>query len=172
MILSERTYRKKKDKKIILGDDAIKSVEFDWFTFKNPATELANMLYKISEYSGVCCGVIGPWGSGKSSFMRLMQEYISNESDWENVTVAWFTAWDPGGIEDLGDAMLYYFYKTFVEKHNELNHNYNELKNALGIRRSLKKRAGRMLRDISDALPTPRGVIPAVASSLFEELAS
>ena len=169
--MSRAKRRKKKRKKLILGDDAIESFEVDWFDFRTPAIELAKQLYVISESSGMCCGIIGPWGSGKSSFMKLMEEYIREESSWEKVHTVWFTAWDPGGIQDLGDAMLYHFFRDVVGKNQEMANAFKELQQALGIRRSFRERAGRVIEGVSGTLPTPTGrTAAAVASSLLREL--
>jgi len=155
-------------KKLILGDDAIESFDTDWFDFQTPAVELGKKLYLISKSSGVCCGIIGSWGSGKSSFMKLTSEFVSNEYP-KNVCVTWFTAWDPGGIEDLGDAMLYRLFNDIVEKNKELSDVFKELQEALGVRKSIRERARRMLGVVSKAVPEAGRVLD-VADSLLEEL--
>ncbi|MCX6659133.1 MAG: P-loop NTPase fold protein, partial [Candidatus Bathyarchaeota archaeon] len=94
--------------------DPVESFEFDLLDFKIPAIELAKDLYEISKTSGVCCGVVGSWGSGKSSFMKLMDEHVLKEHTGK-VHTAWFTAWDPGGAHDLGDAMLHSLFRELVE---------------------------------------------------------
>ena len=151
------------------GDDAIESFDADWFDFRTPVIQLAKQLYMISKSSGVCCGIVGHWGSGKSSFMKLMEEYIRKESSWKKVHIAWFTAWDPGGIEDLGDAMLYNFFHDVVGKNEKMAGVFNELKEALGIRRSLRGRARRFLEGVSGTLPTEGRVVTTVASRLLKE---
>lgn len=161
---------KKKRKKLVLGDDAIESFEADWFDFRTPAIELAKQLYVISESSGVCCGIVGPWGSGKSSFMKLMEEYIRKESSWEKVHTVWFTAWDPGGIQDLGDAMLYHFFRDVAGKNKKMVDAFKELQEALGIRRSFRERARRALEGVSVALPRTGRAAVSVATGLLGEL--
>jgi len=157
-------------KKLVQGDDAIESFEADWFDFRTRAIELAKQLYTISKSSGVCCGIVGPWGSGKSSFMKLMDEYIRKESSWKNVHIAWFTAWDPGGIQDLGDAMLYHFFRDIAEKNREIAGAFKELQEALGIRRGLRERARRVLEGVSETLPTTGRAAATVVSGLLGEL--
>ena len=160
----------KKPKKLLQGDDAIDSFEADWLDFKTPAIALTKQLYTISKSSGVCCGIIGPWGCGKSSFMKLMDEYIQKESSWKNVHISWFTAWDPGGIQDLGDAMLCHFFRDIAGENQEMVDAFKELQEALGIRRSFKERARRVLEGVSGTLPTTGRAAAAVASSLLGEL--
>jgi len=162
---------KKQQKKIVLGDDAIESFETDWFDFKSPAIALTNQLYEISESSGICCGIIGSWGSGKSSFMKLMDKYIREDSTWKNVNTIWFTAWDPGGMEDLGDALLYRFFSEVVEENTGIANAFEDLKKALGIRISFKERARRVLEGVSDVMPTPESrIATTVAGKLLGEL--
>lgn len=156
---------------MILGDDPIESFEADWFDFKTPAVNLAKQLYEISKSSGVCCGIIGSWGSGKSSFMKLMDEYLRKNQS-QNVCVTWFTAWDPGGIEDLGDAMLHRLFLSIAEKNKDLSGPFKELQEALGVRRSIRARARQALGVISKAVPEPVRIIPNVADSLLDELDS
>jgi len=166
-----RRSKKKPEKKLVLGDDAIENSEADWLDFRTPAVELAKHLYKISKTSGVCCGIIGPWGSGKSSFMRLMNEYIQKESSWKKVDVTWFTAWDPGGIQDLGDAMLYNFFRDVATKNQEMNGIFKELKKALGIRRSFRERASRVIEGVSGVIPSTAGrTVVTVAGKMLREL--
>jgi len=94
--------------KVVLGDDPVSSCEADWFKFKEPAVALTNQLLKISSSSGVCCGIIGSWGTGKSSFMKIMESYLKETHSLDCICI-WFTAWDPGGISNLGDAMIFRF---------------------------------------------------------------
>jgi predicted KAP-like P-loop ATPase len=161
---------KRKTKKLILGDDAIESSDADWLGFKISATELAKQLYEISKSSGVCCGILGRWGSGKSSFMKLMNEYIRKESGWKKVHIVWFTAWGPGGIQDLGDAMLYRFFQEVAGKRRETKGAFRELQVALRIRRSLKERIRQAIRDTSTALPPAPQAAATAVSGLIEEL--
>jgi energy-coupling factor transporter ATP-binding protein EcfA2 len=62
-----------------MGDDAIENPETDWFDFEAPSSALAKLLYEVSKKSGVCCGIVGPWGSGKTSFMKLMASFLKKE---------------------------------------------------------------------------------------------
>ncbi|MFB0522161.1 MAG: P-loop NTPase fold protein [Candidatus Bathyarchaeia archaeon] len=160
----------KKRKNLLLGDDSIEASDADWFHFTEPAINLSKQLYTISNSSGVCCGIVGPWGSGKSSFMRLMREFIRSKSGRKNISVVWFTAWDPGGIEDLGDAMLYRFFEDVAGSEASMAKAFQELKEALGIRRSLRERARRTLSDVSTVLPAEGRIATRVASTILGEL--
>ena len=161
-----------KSRKVIVGDDSIDSFEADWLGFGKLAVGLANQLYTVSKSSGVCCGIIGSWGSGKSSFMKLMDEYARKRSGWKNVRTVWFTAWDPGGIEDLGDALLYQFFQSVVGKEEKMAGVLNKLKEALGVRRSLRERARRVMERVTPYLPQEAKVVASAASGLLKELES
>jgi hypothetical protein len=141
--------------KISPGDDPVCSFETDWFEFKEPALALANLLHEISENSGVCCGIVGPWGSGKSSFIKLIQQG-AKEQFGNSVCFSWFTAWDPGGSKDLGDAMLYRFFQDIKESFKgdlTLEQGFKDLQEALGTRKNFKERASGILNVISKATP-------------------
>jgi energy-coupling factor transporter ATP-binding protein EcfA2 len=170
IVTRELELKKRRDakfKKSILGDDAIESLEADWFDFETHAVALAKQLYEISKSSGVCCGIMGSWGSGKSSFMKLMSEYVSNEYP-KNACTAWFTAWDPGGVEDLGDAMLYRLFHEAAERNKDLSGAFKHLQEALGVRKGIREHAHRAIGLVSKVIPEPARPVTDVASSLLE----
>jgi len=155
-------------RKMVLGDDAIEAIDADWFEFGPAAIVLADQLHEISESSGVCCGIIGSWGSGKSSFMRIMEEHL--RKSYSNLSFCWFTAWDPGGIQDLGDAMLYRLFGDVAKGNDELSEAFGRLELALGVRKSMRERASRVLETVSEAVPEPARVVVKAASGLLSEL--
>lgn len=176
MQLTRRIQKSKKikensEKQIILGDDAVESPDTDWLNFNTPASKLAKQLFEVSKSSGVCCGIVGSWGSGKSSFMKLMENFVKNEYH-DKVCVAWFTAWDPGGIEDLGDAMLYHFAHCIAREgdNKEISKAVKELDEALGLRRSGKTRARQVLNVLSKLSPEGGRQILKSAGAALEEL--
>lgn len=168
--MKKRPKSNDKPYKLKVGDDPVESFESDLLDFKNPAIELAKDLYEISKTSGVCCGVVGSWGSGKSSFMKLMDEHVRKEYTGKKGYTAWFTAWDPGGAHDLGDAMLHSLFRELAEGNKELSNPFKELENALGMRRSAKQTVGRILQNVSGALPEGGRVAAKATGSLLCEL--
>jgi len=155
-------------KRIVLGDDAVENSDADWFNFEAGAVAVADQLLDASKTSGVCFGIIGSWGNGKSSFMKLMDEYI-NKRYPEEICSVWFKAWDPGGIDDLGDAMLYHLFHSVAGKHKSLDNAFKELQEALGIRKSIRERASRALGIVSKGLPeSGRMALDAVAGIVGE----
>jgi predicted KAP-like P-loop ATPase len=165
---------------LTLGDDPISTFEHDLFAWSGKAANLTALLYCISQLSGVCCGIVGDWGSGKSSFMKLIDDRVKAVYKDKTCSV-WFTAWDPGSIQDLEDAMLYQFFKQLVEKKSpsviekdekdKLDELFNKLKEALGLRRSLKQKLRIGLSAASKALPFSKQYMEA-ADELLKELDS
>lgn len=86
-----------------------------------------------------------------------------------NPCISWFTAWDPGGIEDIGDAMLYNLFSDIVADNQDLTGAFDKLKEALGLRKSVKHRIGEALGAVSKAAPGPAGPIADAASNLLLE---
>ncbi len=158
---------KEKPKSLILGDDAIETVNADWFDFETSAMALTEQLYEISKYSGICCGIGGSWGSGKSSFMKLMKEHVYKAYP-KKACVAWFTAWDPAGIDDLGDAMLYRLFHDVTESNSELSNAFKRLKEALGIRVGIREHALRALGLAQKAVPDVVRPAMEIAGGLLE----
>ena len=64
--------------------------------------------------------------------MKLMEKHV--KAKYPNMSTIWFTAWNPGGVEDLGDAMLYKVFQGVSENQTDLDGPFNELKTALGMR--------------------------------------
>jgi hypothetical protein len=155
-------------KKLVLGDDAIDSADADWFDFDGPAEELARNLYDISKSSGVCCGVLGSWGSGKSSFMKLTARHAKQVNP--KVCITWFTAWDPGGIKDLGDAMLLRVFGDIAADNKDLTKSLKSLKEAVGLRKSMRQRAGKALEIIEKTTPQSARPVVGAAAGLLQEL--
>jgi hypothetical protein len=154
--------------RLVLGDDAIDNLNEDWFDYGSSATALASQLYAISKTSGVCCGILGSWGSGKSSFMKLMQEQIGKTLSKASAT--WFTAWNPGGMGDIGDSMLYRVFSDIAKDNKELSKPFNNLKEALKLRKSVKRRVAEVLSTASKVVPGTAGAVADAASELLLEL--
>ena len=166
--LADNRPAKKTEKRISLGDDAIETPATDWFHFATSAATLVKQLHQISRSSGVCCGIVGPWGSGKSSFMKLMAGNARKK--YRNACVSWFTAWDPGGIPDIGDAMLYRLFYDLEKENKELSDAFKELQEALRLRRSIRDRARQALSIASRVLPEQGRIVADAAAGLLEEL--
>ena len=163
--VSGKTATHEKDRVLILGDDAISTANADWFDFGLAARALADQLYTISKSSGVCCGILGCVGSGKSSFMKLIEEHATKT---HSVHVTWFTAWDPGGLHDIGDAMLYRLFSDVAEKEASLSDALKRLKEALGLRKSLRHRVGEALGAVSEATGVAQPLLDASSKLLLE----
>jgi hypothetical protein len=169
--LAQKSDAAKTSRKLTLGDDPIGNVDTDWFEFTDFASSLVRQLYGISVSSGVCCGIEGPWGSGKSSLMKLMAECVTREYP-THASVAWFTAWDPGGIEDLGDALLFRLFDDIAKANPDLSDAFKELQEGLGMRRSHRERMRQALRAVSEVAPQVGRPAERLADALLEDLGS
>jgi len=146
--------------KIVRGDDPIPNKDYDWFSFDEQALESAILLNDISKTSSVCFGLIGEWGSGKTSYMRLLKNHIEKKS--KNV-VAWFVSWDPGSLVDVGDSMLFFLYNEMskyisekqLEDSEEFKKQFDKLKISLGIRKSPTQLISKFLSSVSEVTLTP-----------------
>jgi hypothetical protein len=100
-----------------------------------------------------------------------MEKHLK-EKYGDKVCIAWFTAWDPGGIGDLGDAMLHCFAHSFPKDNRDIGKALKELDEALGLRKSIKARAGQAFNMLSKVLPEGLKEVSATASATLEELDS
>jgi hypothetical protein len=88
-------------------DDPITSDEDDCFAF----SRYRDALLQVVRSSGtpLTIGVFGPWGSGKTSLLKLIQQEFDRQSGldhlWLPVTV-WFNAWQYGRDEALWRALI------------------------------------------------------------------
>jgi len=169
-------------RELVAGDNPIERFEEDWLGFTPYAKSLADNLYLLSKTSGVCCGIVGGWGIGKTSFMRLMKKYVEEKvDDWKAVSV-WLTAWDPVRVSDIADSMLYrIFAETVKDAKNSLESDAEELEKslrklqaALAVRRRAGQReqkpqgiGGEVGRDLPVA-----GSVEGVTTYIIDDLRS
>ncbi len=97
--------------------------------------------------------------------MNLVMEHAKKTHS--DVHVTWFTAWDPGGIEDIGDAMLYRVFGDIAKNNDELSGAFDRLKEALKLRKSMKRRVGEALGAASKAVPGPAGAVADATGGLL-----
>ncbi len=80
------------------SEDRLERAEF--------AAQLADRIEKASGGPSVVFGLAGPWGSGKSSVLKMVQSDIeAKQAGWE---VRWFTPWATSGP----DSLMVEFYAT------------------------------------------------------------
>lgn len=60
----------------ITADNPITRLEEDALGRAKPALSFAKQLLTLDSNKGVVVGVLGPWGSGKTSFVNLSQSFL------------------------------------------------------------------------------------------------
>jgi predicted KAP-like P-loop ATPase len=84
----------------LFTDNPISSIEEDKFGFAPYALVLKDTILQTTPLP-FCVGVFGPWGSGKSSFMKMLQWLMKDE-----VQTIWFNPWKYDKKEDLWNALI------------------------------------------------------------------
>lgn len=86
----------------MLTDNPITSVEEDAFGFALYARILAEAISE-TENLPLCLGIFGPWGSGKTSLMRMIRVLLAKRPSTKTL---WFNPWKYDKKEDLWHALI------------------------------------------------------------------
>lgn len=91
----------------MLTDNPIRTTELDRFGFTQYATMLAEAIRDTHQLP-FCIGIYGPWGTGKSSLMYMIQEKLAGQPklDIGRVKSIWFNPWKYDRKEDLWSALI------------------------------------------------------------------
>ncbi len=92
----------------LLTDNPITQDKQDQFGFKSYATALKGAILR-AEPLPLCVGILGAWGSGKSSFMYLLKGLIEEEAERQSgkkIKTIWFNPWKYDQKEDLWNALV------------------------------------------------------------------
>jgi predicted KAP-like P-loop ATPase len=81
----------------ISADSPITKLEEDALGRIKPASSFAKQVLALDPGEGVVVGVLGPWGSGKTSFVNLSQYFLKESG----VTVLEFNPWMFSGADQL-----------------------------------------------------------------------
>ena len=81
----------------ITADNPITRSEEDALGRLKPASSFAEQVLTLDSSEGVVVGVLGPWGSGKTSFVNLSQSFLKESG----VTVLEFNPWMFSGANQL-----------------------------------------------------------------------
>ncbi len=84
------------------GDNPIRRSEDDLLGRSRPAAGLARQVLCLDASEGLVIGVLGPWGSGKTSFVNLARARLEDES----ITVLEFNPWMFSGAEQLVESFF------------------------------------------------------------------
>lgn len=107
----------KKDKNMILIEDNIK-IQKDLFGRNQIINNLSSSISSSMKYNNCfTIGVVGEWGSGKSTIIELVKEDI-NKNEILNKNVVIVDDFDPWAIKSQ-DALVLAFYNTIIENLGE-----------------------------------------------------
>lgn len=81
-----------KTKNTLLPDEHINSIEQDKLGRKTKAIRIYNEIKETSFNKSVAFGIVGQWGSGKTSFLEFIKEQFNNNYD-KNYIVIDFNPW-------------------------------------------------------------------------------
>ena len=87
---------------MIVGDNPIKNPEDDAIGRISTAQNFAQHVLALNAKEGVVVGVLGPWGSGKTSFINLAR----NEFEKEEVPMLDFNPWMFSGTAQLVESFF------------------------------------------------------------------
>ena len=94
--------RVRKSDASISPDNPIQNPKDDALGRDKPARSFAEQVLSIDTTEGVVVGVLGPWGSGKTSFVNLARGYLKDS----DITVLDFNPWMFSGAEQLVEAFF------------------------------------------------------------------
>ncbi|TLM59243.1 MAG: hypothetical protein FDZ69_14220 [Deltaproteobacteria bacterium] len=86
----------------ISADNPITKLEDDALGRVKPAQSFADQILALDSTEGVVVGILGPWGSGKTSFVNLARERLK-QSD---IAVLEFNPWMFSGADQLVQAFF------------------------------------------------------------------
>lgn len=86
----------------ISADNPITKPEDDALGRIKPAQSFAEQVLTLDSSEGVVVGVLGPWGSGKTSFVNLAQEYLKQSG----IAILEFNPWMFSGADQLVQAFF------------------------------------------------------------------
>ncbi|MGJ6122310.1 P-loop NTPase fold protein [Mycolicibacterium sp. Y3] len=99
---------------ITAGDNPITKEEQDVLNRHPTAVALAREIKRVDSSEGYVFGIVGPWGSGKTSLLNLMKLELDKDADY---TVVNFNPWMFTGTEQLVNA----FFHELSSQLNESN---------------------------------------------------
>lgn len=86
----------------VTADNPITEPEDDALGRTKPAESFANQLLALDSAEGVVVGVLGPWGSGKTSFVNLARKQLKQAG----ISVLEFNPWMFSGADQLVQAFF------------------------------------------------------------------
>src|SRR5689334_20338030 len=88
---------------VVAGDNPISEVADDALGRETVAVKLASELRNVDASAGAVIGVMGPWGSGKTSLVNLSRKHLAEAPA---LPVVDFNPWMFSGAEQLVDSFF------------------------------------------------------------------
>ncbi|WP_196886786.1 P-loop NTPase fold protein [Aureivirga sp. CE67] len=106
------------------SDNPIKNEKDDDLGRKDFAKQIAEkLIHTKTENSSFAVGVVAEWGSGKSSFLNMIQEKLENEKD---AIIVEFNPWLHNGTEFITQDFFKTLSKELKPYHSKLSHDINK----------------------------------------------
>jgi len=116
----EHSQRKKDDNASLFHDDPIRSPDEDTFGRDTFVNDIYKQITKYSSCSSYVFGILGTWGTGKTSVLNLLRyKLTSNAKDNENekIMVLDFDPWDFSPKVNLINAFYERLYKALNQEY-------------------------------------------------------
>jgi hypothetical protein len=98
----------------MLTDNPITGINDDKFHFKPYARILADTIQDTTRLP-FSIGIFGAWGTGKTSLMKMIENYVCNN----NTKTIWFNPWKYDQKEDLWHALIQTILYRIADEHKE-----------------------------------------------------
>lgn len=82
-------------------DRPIERCSDDVFGRADFARMIGDILISTRPGESLCIGLMGPWGSGKTSVIKMTEEYLNLEERKPNISICWFSPWNFSTTEQL-----------------------------------------------------------------------
>lgn len=102
----------------LFTDNPTASVAEDKFGFALFADKLKDLILE-TERLPFCVGIFGAWGSGKTSFMNMLQGLINEHAKGQandKIKTIWFNPWKYDKKEDLWNALIQTILNAIIEE--------------------------------------------------------
>lgn len=97
----------------LTGDNPIKCADDDVLNRATYAQDIASTILELDRSEGLVVGVVGPWGSGKTSLLNLVEEDLLSKHD---VRAIHFNPWLFSSTDDLVTAFLHELSLRLINK--------------------------------------------------------
>ena len=121
-IANEKFYRedivelKNEVGKMFLDDSPIQRKKDDLLNRSGFAKKIGQSLRSMNAENGLCIGLFGPWGSGKTSILNMLSDELENASDKEEIKpiVLFFNPWNFTTEDHLFHQFFYMLANQFA----------------------------------------------------------